>query len=119
MLYQNSKPVLDADLTKPKELTQVLDAFFHYAEPDIATFEHAVQDFKESIPDLAQGLMKRIKEEHAKNKAFVSAFATFLDQCRTSLDPNMSSDTVDEMLVQHLLTERLFRTIFDNSDFST
>src|SRR5205823_4036013 len=38
-------------------------------------------------------------------------------QCRTSLDPNMSSDTVDEMLVQHLLTERLFRTIFDNPDF--
>src|SRR5947209_9515710 len=30
----------------------------------------------------------------------------------------MSQETVDEMLVQHLLTERLFRTIFNNSDFT-
>ncbi len=98
VLYQNNKLVLEADLKQPKELTNVLDTFFHYAEPDIATFEHAVKDFKESIPDLAQGLMKRIKEEHAKNKSFVAAFASSLDLCRTSLDPNMSSDTVDEML---------------------
>jgi predicted helicase len=62
--------------------------------------------------------LKNIKEEHARNKAFVSAFTTFLDLCRTSLDPNMSSGMVDEMLIQHLLTERLFRTIFNNPDFT-
>src|SRR6266566_1533043 len=118
VLYQNSRPVLEVDLTQPKDLTNVLDQFFRYAAPDIATFERAVEDFKESIPDLAQGLLKRIKEEHARNKTFVAIFSTFLDQCRTSLDPNMSSETVDEMLVQHLLTERLFRTIFNNQDFT-
>ncbi len=117
ILYQNNKPALEADLTNPKDLTAVLDTFFHYAAPDIATFEHAVDDFKESIPDLAQGLMQRIQEEHARNKPFVAAFSSFLELCRTSLDPNMSRATVDEMLVQHLLTERLFRTIFNNQDF--
>src|SRR3989440_1089733 len=116
ILYQNNKPVLEADLTQPKELTGVLDLFFHHATPDIATFERAVQDFKESIPDLAQGLLKRIQEEHAYNKSFVATFSTFLELCRTSLNPNMSSDTVNEMLVQHLLTERLFRTVFNNQD---
>ncbi len=118
ILYQNNKQVLEVDLTQPKELINVLDQLFHYAAPDIASFEKAIQDFKESIPDLAQGLLKRIKEEHARNKSFVASFATFLELCRTSLDPNMSSDTVDEMLVQHLLTERLFRTIFNNQDFT-
>src|SRR5256714_13582066 len=118
ILYQSNKPVLEVDLTQPKELTNVLDQFFHYAAPDIETFEQAVQDFKESIPDLAEGLLKNIKEEHTRNKSFVSTFATFLSLCRTTLDPNMSSDMVDEMLVQHLLTERLFRTIFNNPDFT-
>ncbi|HEV7236015.1 MAG TPA: N-6 DNA methylase, partial [Ktedonobacteraceae bacterium] len=117
ILYQNNKLALDIDLTNTKELITVLDSFFHYAAPDIATFEHAVADFKESIPDLAQGLVQRIQEEHAHNKTFVAAFTNFLELCRTSLDPHMSRETVDEMLVQHLLTERLFRTIFDNSDF--
>jgi predicted helicase len=118
ILYQNSRPVLEADLTQPKDLTTVLDQFFHYAAPDIATFERAVEDFKQSIPDLAQGLLKRIKEEHARNTSFAATFAAFLEVCRSSLDPNMSRETVDEMLVQHLLTERLFRTIFQNPDFT-
>src|SRR5450755_2707987 len=57
ILYQNNKLALDIDLTNAKELIAVLDSFFHYAAPDIATFEHAVADFKESIPDLAHGLV--------------------------------------------------------------
>src|SRR5579884_891549 len=117
VLYQGNKRILDADLTRQSDLIEVLDRFFHYAEPDIENFERAVEEFKESIPDLAQGLLKIIREEHARNKAFVAAFSAFLEQCHTSLDPNMSSATVDEMLVQHLLTERLFRTVFNNPDF--
>ncbi len=117
ILYQHGRPVYDADLTQAKNLMDLLTQFFDYTEPDIETFETAVRDFKERIPDLAQGLLARIKEEHRRNATFVSAFASFLELCHTSLDPNMSRDTVDEMLVQHLLTERLFRTIFDNPDF--
>lgn len=118
ILYQNNKLVLEVDLTRSNELTTVLDSFFHYAEPDIASFEQAVEEFRESIPDLAQGLLKNIKEEHARNKSFVATFATFLRLCQTTLDPNINSDAVDEMLIQHLLTERLFRTIFNNPDFT-
>ena len=77
ILYQNNKLVHAADLTQSKDLIYVLDLFFHYAAPDIETLEHAVEDFKERIPDLAQGLLKRIKEEHAHNKAFVAAYSSF------------------------------------------
>ncbi len=119
VLYQNNRPVDEADLANEKELLRILDGFIHYTPPDIENFERAVEEFKESIPDLAQGLLERIKEEHAANKEFVAAFSTFLELCRTSLDPHMSSATVNEMLVQHLLTERLFRTVFDNPDFVT
>jgi hypothetical protein len=30
VLYQNNKPVLEVDLTRPKELTTILDSFFHW-----------------------------------------------------------------------------------------
>ena len=116
-LYQNNKLALEIDLTKRDQLSDLLRQFFSYTEPDIATFEAAVDEFKQRIPDLAQGLLARITEEHAKNAKFVSAFSTFLELCRTSLNPQISRATVDEMLVQHLLTERLFRTIFNNPDF--
>ena len=118
ILYQDGKRQLEADLTQQQQLVDVLNSFIHYSDPDIEGFERAVQEFKADIPHLAQGLKDRIKTEHARNKAFVDAFAGFLELCRSSLDPNMSRETVDEMLVQHLLTERLFRTIFNNPDFT-
>ena len=34
------------------------------------------------------------------------------------MDQRISESQIDEMLVQHLLTERLFRTVFDNQDFT-
>src|SRR5262249_39827534 len=37
---------------------------------------------------------------------------------KTSLNPNISRAAVDEMLIQHLLTERLIRRIFDNPEFT-
>jgi predicted helicase len=40
-----------------------------------------------------------------------------LELCRNALNPNISIAAVDEMLVQHLLTERLFERIFSNQDF--
>jgi len=118
VLYQDGRREFEADLTQQRQLIDLLERFISYKDPDIEGFERAVQEFKETIPDLAQGLKDRIKTEHARNKAFVAAFGTFLELCRSSLDPNMSSETVDEMLVQHLLTERLFRTIFNNPDFA-
>ena len=45
------------------------------------------------------------------------AFADFFELCRTSLNPNIAQAAVDEMLIQHILTERLIREIFDNPEF--
>jgi predicted helicase len=119
LLYQNNKIAFEADLTRRDQLLDLLQLFFSYTEPDIATFEAAVDEFKQRIPDLALGLLARIKEEHTKNARFASAFTAFLELCRTSLNPQISREAVDEMLVQHLLTERLFRTIFNNPDFTS
>ena len=37
---------------------------------------------------------------------------------RQAINPNLSEEAVERMLVQHLLTERIFRKIFDNPDFT-
>ena len=49
---------------------------------------------------------------------FVEAFDRFSLICRQSINPDLSVKAVEEMLVQHLLTERIFRTVFNNSDFT-
>ncbi len=117
ILYQNKKKYFEYDLQKPNDVSDLLKQFFSYVEPDIANFEVAVQEFKERIPELAQAVLDIIEQEYKQNRKFITAFDTFTDLCRTSLDPSISKKTINEMLVQHLLTKRLFRTVFGNSAF--
>ena len=118
VLYQNENPVLRADLGDPQELALLLNQFFAHTEPDIRRFEEAVETFESRIPMLAKGLLAKLAEAHRSNRRFQQAFAAFYDLCRSSLNPNLSQDAFDELLVQHLLTERLIRNIFDNPEFT-
>lgn len=117
ILFQNKKRAFEFNLHNPNEVSDLLNQFFTYTEPDIASFEVAVQEFKESVPELARALLAIIEREYKQNKKFIVAFDTFAELCRTSLDPKIGTDVINEMLVQHLLTERLFSTVFDNPDF--
>ena len=59
-----------------------------------------------------------IETERQNNPRFQKAFIRFHEQCQTSINPNLSVAAVEEMLIQHLLTERIFRTVFNNRDFT-
>ncbi len=118
VLYQDRAPACTADLADPRQLADLLFRFYAHTEPAIREFEQAVKEFGQRVPDLARGLAGKIQEAHAHNRPFETAFAGFFSLCQLSLNPNISRDAVDEMLVQHLLTERLFRTIFANPEFT-
>ena len=59
-----------------------------------------------------------IQKERDTNPHFTTAFKDFYEKCRQSINPNLSEAAVEEMLIQHLLTERIFRTVFSNPDFT-
>ena len=118
LLYQNGHLRLDVDLTDPQNLINVLNTFFAYQEENIVDWYAAVEEFKEKVPVLGRGVAKRIETEREDNPLFRQAFGNFHQQCRASIDPNLTEAQVEEMLIQHLLTERIFRTVFDNPDFT-
>ena len=118
LLYQNGHLRLDVDLTDPSNLINLLSTFFAYREENIVDWYAAVEEFKEKVPVLGRGVATRIETEMQDNPLFRQAFENFHQQCRTSIDPNLTEAQVEEMLIQHLLTERIFRTVFDNPDFT-
>src|ERR1035437_1238372 len=117
ILYQNGERLFDADLTKPDDLVHVLDLFFACQPPVFEQWEKAVAEFKQRVPELGKNFAKLIQKERQINPKYQTAFAEFLRLCRASLNPNLSEAAVEEMLIQHLLTERIFRKIFDIGDF--
>jgi hypothetical protein len=109
VLYQDRAEAGEFALTEPVQIAELLNRFFSHDESDEREFARAMYEFRSRIPDLAQSLSEHIAEAHKKNPKFRKAFAAFVTLCRTSLNPELSDKNVDEMLIQHLLTERLMR----------
>ena len=118
ILWQNKQQVLDADLTDARQLIEAVETFFDYRPEEQVEWEKAVAEFKEVVPVLGDGLAKLIRGERETNRRFARAFGDFHEKCRQSINSNLSEAAVEEMLTQHLLTERLFRTVFNNPDFT-
>ena len=117
VLFQNGREAGRFDLTQPAQLAVLLNKFFNHTEEDIEGFHAAVGEFQTRIPTLAGALQGIIREAHENNAEFRRAFGLFHEVCKSALNPQISAPAIEEMLVQHLLTERLFRTVFDNPQF--
>ncbi|HPI21389.1 MAG TPA: N-6 DNA methylase, partial [Candidatus Kapabacteria bacterium] len=117
IIYQGATLVLDEDITSPQKLVSVLMELFHYKTDTQFDWEKAVEEFKQRIPESAELIIKLIEEERKSNTAFINSLNSFVDLCKTSINPNISLTAIEEMLVQHLLTERIFRKVFENPDF--
>ena len=118
ILWQNDRQVLDVDLTDRARLIETLEAFFAHRPQAYVEWETAVAQFKNKVPALGKGLAELIEKERGTNRQFATAFRAFHEKCCQSINPDLSEAAVEEMLIQHLLTERIFRTVFDNPDFT-
>ena len=118
ILYQNGALALDVDITEPRNLIQFLETFFAYTEENLAEWDAAVETFQDTIPELGAKLETLIQTERQNTPEFREAFAHFHQQCRDAINPNLAEAEVERMLAQHLMTERIFRTVFNNLDFT-
>ena len=118
ILYQDGQEVMDVGIADPEAFIRVLHAFFGYEQADVANWERAAVEFKDKVPALGERAATLIENEEATNTRFQEAFADFYRHCQEAINPNLSKSAVEEMLIQHLLTERIFRTVFDNPDFT-
>jgi predicted helicase len=117
VLFQKEREVKRVAVRDVGALASLLELFLNYDASVFQNFEQATTYFQEKIPDIAQGLKERIATAHHSNLAFEKAYAVFFELCRTSLNPSITQKAVDDMLVQHILTERLIQELF-SSEFT-
>ena len=118
IVWQNNREAFNAEISAPEKLIQGLEIFFSYQPPEYRQWEEAAEKFKEQMPNIGAGLLDLIDKEYRINKAFVQSMEIFTTLCQDSINPNIAPAAVKEMLIQHLLTERIFRKVFDNPDFT-
>ena len=57
VLYQNGLVAANYDLRKAHDVAGLLTDFYRYTEPDIEGFDQAVDEFRDRVPELAEGLL--------------------------------------------------------------
>jgi predicted helicase len=118
ILYQNGVQSGKAvNMKDAAALHALLTAFFSYERPEVSDFRRAIEQFKQDVPGLLKTLRGLIEAEAATNPKFQTARQTFLALAQQAINPKITLDDVREMIIQHVLTEDIFRTIFDEAQF--
>ncbi len=117
ILYQNNQRFLEIPLENERELDQLLTQFVSYESQEIKEFNAAIEQFKQDLPHVLEALRGMIAVQEKSNPAFISARANFLTVCQHSINPAITPTDINEMLLQHILTEEIFTSIFSDSQF--
>jgi predicted helicase len=117
VLVQDGSEITRVAMDDTDALYGLLTTFFAHERQEIADFNKAVRQFGQDLPAVLNALRDLIAEKRAASSAFAKAEADFLKHAQDAINPAVSEDDVQEMLIQHILTEDIFAKVFDNPDF--
>ncbi len=117
VLFQNGVEVQRVSMKDAKALDNCLTRFINYERPEVKSFRIAIELFKQDIPKVAETLQSLINEQETTNPKYKAERNKFLKLCHDSINPEVTKEDVREMMIQHILTEDIFNTIFDETQF--
>lgn len=118
VLIQDGHEVMRVPMQDEDKLDKILDRFIAYQRKEISDFRKAIDLFKQDIPKVTDTLRQLIAEQdNGNNEAYHREFKLFHESCQSSINPDISTDDIREMMIQHILSADIFNTIFDEPHF--
>lgn len=117
ILRQDGREAVRVSIADDDALLKLLERFYAYERPELTEFRAASAKFRADLPQVLEALRMAVGEAEARSFGFARALKEFLDHAREAINPTVSADDVREMLIQHILTEEIFTSVFDNAQF--
>jgi predicted helicase len=117
VLIQQNVEVIRVNMRDASELDKVLTEFMAYEHPEVKSFNEAIEHFKQDIPTIVGTLHEMIEFQNRGNKTFQSAISAFHELCKEAINPDITFADLREMLIQHILTEEIFISVFSDAQF--
>ena len=117
ILRQDGREVMRISLADDDALLRLIDTFFAHEPPELSEFKAASAKFRADLPQVLEALEMAIGEAEARSTDFTRALDTFLEHAKQAINPTVSKDDVRKMLIQHILTEEIFTSVFDNAQY--
>ncbi|MDR0568231.1 MAG: N-6 DNA methylase [Spirochaetaceae bacterium] len=117
VLFQNNIKVLRIDMQNDADLEKILNRYLDFEPEEIVNFKNALAKFAEELPQLIEWCKDEITEAKNSNAVFIKKMNIFLAQCRKEVNADFSYEDVREILIQHILTDKLFSAVLSEGDF--
>ena len=108
VLIQAGSEIARISMRDATELDAVLNAFTNYVRPEVKDFREAIRVFKQDLPTMLETLRAMLQVQEQSNSEFCARRDRFWEVCKESINPEVSLFDVQEMLIQHILTEEIF-----------
>jgi predicted helicase len=116
-LFQNGAEVERVKMNDAEALDHIIHSFINFERPEVKNFRKAIELFKQDVPKVTDTLRDMLEVQEKTNPKFVKERNKFLQLCQDSINPDVTKADVREMIIQHILTEDIFNTIFDETQF--
>ncbi len=117
VLIQGGQEVQRVSMREADKLEALLTHFINYERLEVRDFRQAIEHFKADLPTVLDTLRQTLDKTAKTNKPFKAAFKGLLTLCQESINPKINPFDVREMIIQHILTEDIFLTVFNESQF--
>jgi predicted helicase len=118
ILFQDNKEVINVKSRKDLEgFEEGLNLFINYERPEVKSFNATVANFGQFLPNILDSLRDAIEKANVENLEYRKQRDIFLTLCQESISPAITLNDVREMLIQHILTEDIFTSVFNNADY--
>ena len=117
VLIQHGSETGRIDMKDTSGLDGLIGEFVNYVPPEVTNFRQAIASFREDIPKILVALRNLIDIQTETNQQFSDARDKFLAICRQSINPEIGLLDIREMIIQHILTEDIFISIFNETQF--
>jgi len=117
VLMQNGVQVLRVSMKDAAALDKLVRRFIEFERPELQSFRQAITQFKQDMPEVLHALRQMIDANQISNANFKAALQTFLKLCQDNINADIVLDDAREMLIQHILTEDIFNTVFGDTQF--
>ena len=91
---------------------RVLEAFDRFS-----TYAQALDEFADNLEVIIRKTKSMIEERIKGNRKYETAASRMLKKYRDVINDKMELDDIKEMLIQHVLTYRIFALVYDEKDF--
>ena len=81
------------------------------------TYQQAIDEFAENLEDVILDTRDAIETSGKANPEYDKAKQEFLEMCKIVISDQITSKDVTEMLIQHILTFRIFALVYDEHEF--